>query len=313
MSQIPVLSDAVHMAIIALVPMERTITEALVDGFCRERREALDTGAQAALTATVQHVPDDITKTDAVAFGGELARCLDDRESNELAEAVSELHVGDLWLAFAARTARGTAVADFERACIDPLGPTIGRVDASPVFVDEVRQRVRAKLLVAETGQTPRLERYRGRGELATWVRVVAAREALTVARSERRRGVVDSDDLLALEASTTGPELGAVKEQYRAAFGAAFRAGIASLTPEQRNVLRLHYLHGLTVDDLAGLLSLHRSNAARRVAKARAELLAATRQRLQIELRIDRTEFEALIQLIASRIDVSIERHLGD
>ncbi|MBL4685458.1 MAG: sigma-70 family RNA polymerase sigma factor [Nannocystaceae bacterium] len=293
--------------------MELTITEALVEGFLRERRETLDPQTQAALLASLQHVPCELAATDATAFGGELARCLDDRESKELAQALAELHVSDLWLAFAARTARGTAVTDFERACIDPLGPTIGRVDSSAVFVDEVRQRVRAKLLVAEPGQTPRLERYRGRGELATWVRVVAAREALTVARSERRRGIVDSDDLLALEASTTGPELGAVKEQYRAAFGVAFRAGIASLTAEQRNVLRLHYLHGLTVDDLAGLLSLHRSNAARRVAKARAELLSATRLRLQIELRIDRAEFEALIQLIASRIDVSIERHLGD
>lgn len=287
-------------------------TSGSVRGFGETRKSEPSAETAAALERAAATLTPSLGEEDAGAFGAEVARCLEDLEDGELAEAVAALHVGDLWLAYQARTGRAPAIAELERRCIDPLGPTIGRVDASPAFVDEVRQRVRAKLLVAEPGKTPKLDRYRGRGDLATWVRVVAAREALSAARSDRRRADAD-DDLLALEASTTGPELGAVKAQYREAFAAAFREAILSLDPQQRNVLRLHYLHGLTVDDLAKLLGVHRSNAARRVAKIRSELLTATRRRLQATLRMGHRDFDDLMGLIASRIDVSIERHLGD
>jgi len=283
-----------------------------VRGFAESRKSPPPPETAVALDKAAASLEPSLSDEDAAAFGAEVARCLEDHEDAELAEAVDGLHADDLWLAYRARTGQAAAVAELERRCIDPLGPTIGRVDASPSFVDEVRQRVRAKLLVAEPGKTPKLDRYRGRGDLATWIRVVAAREALSAARSDRHRADAD-DDLLALEASTTGPELGAVKAQYREAFAAAFREAILSLDPQQRNVLRLHYLHGLTVDDLAKLLGVHRSNAARRVAKIRSELLTATRRRLQASLRMGHRDFDDLMELIASRIDVSIERHLGD
>ena len=282
-------------------------------GFVQARGAPSDAATMDALASLRETLPPDLAADAATAFGAELARCVLDRDASEVADALEQLHVSDLWLAFCARAGQRSAIAELERSCIEPLGPTIGRIDSSESFVDEIRQRTRAKLLVAEPGGTPKLDRYRGRGELTTWVRVVAAREALSAARTSRRRAGVTDDDLLALEASTTGPELGAVKEQYREAFGSAFREAIGSLAPEQRNVLRLHYLHGLTVDDLAALLKVHRSSAARRVVKARSELLAATRQRLQLQLRIDRKEFDALMHLVSSRIDVSIERHLSD
>lgn len=288
------------------------IAAAIAHGFVEARPTSEDAKSASVFAAAATVVGPAATEASAAAFGQELARCLEDRDDSELAVALAELHVGDLWLAFSARTGDSGAVTRFEREFVAPLGPTIRRIDSSESFVDEVRQRVRAKLLVAEPGQSPRLDRYRGRGELATWVRVVAAREALSMVRGNKRRAAGDDEDLLALEATTTGPELGAVKEQYREAFGAAFRAAIGELSAEQRNVLRLHYLHGLTVDELGGLLKVHRSSAARRVAKARAELLATTRRKLLAHLQLGRHDFDDLMQLIASRIDVSIERHLG-
>ena len=52
-------------------------------------------------------------------------------------------------------------------------------------------------------------------------------------------------------------------------------------------------------------------SRAARRIDKARKELLAGTRRRLQIQLAMDRSDFDQLMGLIASRLDLSIERFL--
>ncbi|MEM9463243.1 MAG: sigma-70 family RNA polymerase sigma factor [Myxococcota bacterium] len=192
------------------------------------------------------------------------------------------------------------------------LGPVVGRVDSDPAFVDEIKQRLRTKLLVSDGADPPKIAHYTGQGELNTWVRVVAVREALSSVRAERRRALAGDEQLLAIEASATGPELLVLKQQYRAQFAEAFTRALAGLEPAQRNLLRLHYLHGLSIDELGGLLKIHRSSAARRIAKTRRTLLADTRRQLQAQLAMGRQDFDQLMGLIASRLDLSIERFLA-
>jgi RNA polymerase sigma-70 factor (ECF subfamily) len=238
------------------------------------------------------------------------------RLAGELADAadVDELqrrHLVDLYVADRCAHGDAAAIAWVERTCVAPLGPAIGRIDSSPVFVDEIRQRVRTKLLVAIGARPPRIAEYAGRGPLGAWVRVVAVREALA-ARRQRGHEAPRGDALLDVGASVTSPELGLVKEQYRVEFEEAFRAALAELTAEQRNLLRHHYLHGLTLDQIAGLYGMHRSSVARRIAKTRSGLLSATRRGLMSRLATSQVEFDELMALIASRIDLSIERHLA-
>ncbi len=243
------------------------------------------------------------------AFGSELARCVpDDAEPAEIAR----LNVVDLHLAFAARRGHPGAMARFEASMIVGLAPVIGRVDASEAFIDEIKQRLRTKLFVSDGTTPPKIAHYTGQGDLLTWIRVVAVREALDSVRSERRRALDSDDALMAIEASATGPDMLAFKQQYKAQFSDAFRDALAALTPEQRNVLRLHYIHGLSIDKLGAVLRVHRSSAARRVAKARQDLLSGTRRLLHARLSIDRREFDQLMGLIASRLDLSIERFLA-
>ncbi|MEM7152771.1 MAG: sigma-70 family RNA polymerase sigma factor [Myxococcota bacterium] len=246
------------------------------------------------------------------AFWPELARCVPEDSADEaLPSVVSHMHAADSYLAFCCRRGDAAALERFEREHMAPLGPAIGKVDASASFVDEVKQRVRTKLLVAEGDELPKIAHYGGQGPLQGWVRVVAVREALSSVRAQRRQALVSDEALMAIEASATGPELGALKQQYRAQFAESFRDALTHLEPAQRNLLRLHYLHGLTIDELGGLLEVHRSSAARRIAKTRQELLTATRRGLQARLRMGRGEFDQLMGLIASRLDLSIERFL--
>jgi RNA polymerase sigma-70 factor (ECF subfamily) len=67
-----------------------------------------------------------------------------------------------------------------------------------------------------------------------------------------------------------------------------------------------------LTLDQLASLYEMHRSSVARRIAKTRSGLLSATRRALMTRLATSPADFEELMGLIASRIDLSIERHLA-
>lgn len=247
-------------------------------------------------------------------FWAELARCVPEGvRDDDLADALSRIHAVELHLAYACRLGHSLALARFEREHVTAVGPAVGRVDSSPAFIDEIKQRLRTKLLVADDGGLPKLAHYTGQGELHTWIRVVAVREALSSLRSERRRAVTPDDELLALEASATGPELGVLKQQYREQFAEAFSAALGELEPAQRNLLRLHYLHGLSIDELGGLLRIHRSSAARRIVKTRESLLAGTRRTLQLRLSLGRQELEQLMGLVASRLDLSIERFLGE
>lgn len=269
--------------------------------------EALDRIAGALREAWPDGVPH------AAGFWAELARCVPEGVSDaELAEALGRVHAVELHLAFACRRGHAGALARLEREHVAALGPVVGRVDSSSAFVDEVKQRVRTKLLVSEGDEPPKIAHYTGQGPLLTWLRVVAVREALSSVRSERRRALASDDELLALEASATGPELLALRQQYREQLSTAFTDALGELEPAQRNLLRLHYLHGLSIDELGGLLHVHRSSAARRIARARQLLVAGTQRSLQERLAIERQDLEQLMGLVASRLDLSIERFLA-
>ena len=71
--------------------------------------------------------------------------------------------------------------------------------------------------------------------------------------------------------------------------------------------MLRHHYVHGLSIDEIGSVYTIHRSSAARRIAKARDELLMGTRRRPVVELGVGRSELERIMQLIESRLDVSL------
>jgi len=277
-------------------PQQQAVGEVL-DGIARALGEAWPAG--------VPH---------RAGFWAELARCVPEGVSDEaLPGALARLHAVELHLAFACRKGHAGALARFEREYVSAVGPAVGRVDPSPAFVDEIKQQLRAKLLVADGSGPPKLAHYTGQGELRTWVRVVAVREALSSVRAERRRAVAADDELLAIEATATGPELGALRQQYREQFTAAFTAARGELEPAQRNLLRLHYLHGLSIDELGDLLRIHRSSAARRIVKTREMLLSGTRRELQVRLSLGRRDFEQLMGLVQSRLDLSIERFLAE
>lgn len=242
----------------------------------------------------------------------ELARCVPEGTDDAgLAAAVERMSAVDLHLALACRREHAGALLRFEREQMAGLGPSVARVDGSSAFVDEIKQRLRTKLLVGDGEGPPKIAHYTGQGPLQTWLRVVAVREALSSVRAERRRALVSDEPLMAIEASATGPELGALKEQYREHFRAAFQEALRRLEPAQRNLLRLHYLHGLSIDELGRLLDVHRSSAARRIAKTRQDLLSSTRRGLLARLEVGRQDFDQLMGLIASRLDLSIERFL--
>jgi RNA polymerase sigma-70 factor (ECF subfamily) len=212
----------------------------------------------------------------------------------------------DLYLACACATRVRGAVEAFERAYLVGIGAHLARLGPTAAFVDEVRQEVRSRLFVGPDGAALRIAGYDGCGALASWVRVIALREALDL---RRRRGVVDEgDEERAQEVKAAGdPERDYQKAHYQRAFDAALQGAVAALDKDQRRILRRHFADGITLDALAVELGVHRATVARHLAAARAALRSEVRRRLQAALGGADSDLGSLARTMRSRLDLSL------
>lgn len=217
--------------------------------------------------------------------------------------------------ALAAACARGeaSAIAEIERRHFANARAAVERIVGASA-TDEAMQVVRHKLFVAEPGERPRIAEYEGRGSLGGWLRVVAVRTALTLRRGEKREGKRrDSDDALADLPASPHPEIEPLRAQYQAEFKEAFQGALAGLSARERNLLRLSFLDGLSVDQIGAVYQVHRATAARWVQRAREQLLEETKRRLYEKLRLSPSELQSLVAMVQSQVDVSIHRFLGE
>jgi RNA polymerase sigma-70 factor (ECF subfamily) len=218
-------------------------------------------------------------------------------------------------LALAQAAARGEARA--VRRIVDEVIPAacraVQRVDASPAFIDEVRQALRVHLLVGDAVAAPRIAAYSGRGPLAAWVRVAALRLALNAKRAEAPARALPIEDLLG-EVALAGPDAGLahLRSLYRAPLAEALRDALAALPERQRALLRLHHVDGLRLAEIAGLYRVHESTASRWLQAAADAVATSARARLEARLGLGASDFDSIVRLLQSQLELSISRLLS-
>jgi len=228
-------------------------------------------------------------------------------EGEPLAELTS-LEVRDLCLAFACgqRDARALAVVDKEH--FSRLAEFIATVGTDSAFVDEVRQKLREKMFIGSAERPPKIADYTGRGPLGGWIRMAAIRTALNLRRDAGAPAPAQLEEKLAAESD---PELDLIKRQASGELASAIRESLGSLPADDRTLLKLHYVDGLSIDRMAPMFKLHRSSVARRIAKAREQVLADTCRLLSERLGANSKELKSLLRIARSQLDVSIPRIL--
>jgi len=254
---------------------------------------------QAATRSARAAFPD--VKGDDDAFAAHAETC---RERGARAE-----HLPDVFLAWAAGRGDGAALRHFERRVAPDVEAAARRVDRAPAFADEVRQALRVRLLVAEDGRA-RIADYVGRGPLRGWVGVAALRIALNLKRSGRPAG---QDVLAELVSGEADPELRHLKTLYRAEFREALEAALTALPERQRAILRLSFVDGLRLAQLARLYHVHESTASRWVSQAAATVVEDARRRLVARLSLSPSSLDSVTRMVASNLDLSIARILGN
>jgi len=230
-------------------------------------------------------------------------------------DPTGELHVSDLYVVCGCVDQLPAAIIAFDQMCLPVIDRAVTSAGATPAEVADLRQVVRARLLVppaSDSGEEPpRITSYTGRGSLGSWVRVVATREAQRLLARERRTVAADDDAIAGMIGPDDDPELGYLKRVYRAEFKAAFSDAIAALADRDRLLLQQNALDGLSIDHLATFHKVHRATAARWLEAARKAVLDGTRKKLIDRLQLGRDELESVMRLIASQLDVSLPRLL--
>jgi RNA polymerase sigma-70 factor (ECF subfamily) len=74
-----------------------------------------------------------------------------------------------------------------------------------------------------------------------------------------------------------------------------------------------MHVVDGLGIDELGRIYNVHRATAARWLVRIREALFAGTRSALAKHLDLGETEFASLVGVLLSRLDVSVQRVLGE
>jgi RNA polymerase sigma-70 factor (ECF subfamily) len=230
---------------------------------------------------------------DTGRFAAHVARLSDDGELHE-----------DLYLACACAAGDAAALQVFERQILGEVGRFVRRIDPSPELAEEVRQALRERLLVARPGELPRIADYSGRGPLGAWVRVAAVRLAIDL---RRKRGEAPLPVDEAAPAGELDPEAALLRARHQDDYQAALREALATLSVRERNLVRMHFVDGMTVERIGVVYQVHKGTASRWIQAVRQKLLDETYRGLGARLRLSPSELVSLTAMMQSQLHVSL------
>lgn len=225
--------------------------------------------------------------------------------SSDMKEDVGEAHAEDLALARAAAAGDARAIAVIEALHVRQIPAFVARHKLGPAEVDELSQRVRERLFVARDGKAPKIADYAGRGPLGAWLRVLVLRMATTDRRRARRDEPLDDATTEALVEQS--PEHLLARARWQGAFDEALREAFGALSTEERALFRFQFGAGMTLDQIARVMGLHRATAARKIAAAREALWTTLTRLLRERLKLGAKELQALLGEWRSKLDVSL------
>lgn len=231
----------------------------------------------------------------------------------ESGAALDKLHGDGLYLAAACCAGDAAAINTFRETFADDVTAVVHRMGLSE-HRQEITQSLLRQLFAPDTDREPFIANYAGRGALGSWLRVVAVREAYRIVRELRKQGRREmlTDNLLAERAvDDRDPELQHLKGAYKAAFQDAFQNAFEALSRRDRQVLRYCYLDGLNLDQVAAIYNVSRATAGRWRLSAQQGILEQTRARMEQSLSMDAAEFESIMRVVRSELDLSIMRLL--
>jgi RNA polymerase sigma-70 factor (ECF subfamily) len=244
---------------------------------------------------------------DATRFALHVATLLDGAE-HDLSQVLSELCIGDLYLACSCVDGTPAALSAFDAQYLRNLQTFVKDIDSSPARLDELKQLLRERLLVPRGEAPARIGSYSGRGALRGWVQMAAQRLALSSVRGKQPKTVpIDEAALHEHVGGGVDPELDYLRVRYAEEFRAALQAGLEQLSSRDRLILRLHLVDGLSLTKIAGMYRVSQSSVSRWMLEARETVRDHMKEHLKKLHGLSSAEFESIVFLVHSRLDLSL------
>lgn len=276
----------------------------------------LDSPCESSLHAAwegARHIWPDL-QISAPFFIAYLAERIDKLESvDQINTNLNAVRMGDLYLACGCFLSLEKAIRRFDEIYIIKVPLFVSHMRLGASFAADLQQELRQKLLTPDAASGhPGIAAYRGRGELGNWLRAIAVRTAIS--RRRRRDEHVILDEGEAAEQLTelaVDPVLLHMRKQYGAEIKSAVEEAIAALSVEQRNLLRFHYIDGLSTPQLAAMLGINQSSVSRRLISIRDSIFQQTQERIRKKMRLSESEFSEISKQIHSQMNLSLSRIL--
>jgi RNA polymerase sigma-70 factor (ECF subfamily) len=226
-----------------------------------------------------------------------------------LDEALARLDIAEIYIACACATGANEALAAFEARYFPEIDRVVARMRLPATARDELRQELRHKLFL---GSPPPILKYAGAGTLGALIRVASTRAAISAARKDRPRDDVDDETVAEILGGSVDPKLEAVTRECRSAVKTAFEDAVRELESRERNVLRMHLVDHLTVDEIGNVYGVNRATAARWLVRVRETLAAEVRRLLADRLKVEAEELESIVRAARSGLELSFSRVLA-
>jgi RNA polymerase sigma-70 factor (ECF subfamily) len=227
-----------------------------------------------------------------------------------LAELLTPATLAELYLACACADGDAAAIASLEARYFPSVTGALSRMRLSSAAVDEVLQWLRGHLFLPLGNGRRGIAGFRGvRGTLAGWLGVIAVREGCRVLQRGRRHAGNGDDELMRLSGSEHDAERQYARKWSQDAFMRAFVGALAELTDREKSLLRLHYLDGVTLEQLATLYRKDRATAVRWLAAARQRLFDRTRAQLVEQLGVPFSDCDSIIRSAREQLELTFHR----
>ena len=196
------------------------------------------------------------------------------------------------------------AAAVLDSAYLLPLATSIHRICQTLEATDSVLQQLREKLLLPPVN---RLLSYRAPGRFRAWLKVIAVRTALDMARELglKTQREVELDERL--EALAFGPEELFLRAELQEALRCALRAAVSALPERERYALRMHLVSDWNITQIGRVFSVHKATAARWLVSAKEQLHVLLSAELAQQLGTSTEEGALLLGSMPSRLDLSL------
>ncbi|GAC1583587.1 MAG: hypothetical protein NVS3B20_13800 [Polyangiales bacterium] len=226
---------------------------------------------------------------------------------------LSYMRPGDLLLACACSQSDPRAILIFETRYLPALESVYRSFRYLTQTTDDIRQMLRERLLVGSADDPPKISLYRGDGDLGAWSRVVLTRLLINLSKKRESREAPGDDDVFsALTDDTRSPELELVKQSCAVQLRESFVDALQQLSTRQRNLLRYHFVEGLTAPEIASIYRVHRSSVMRWLADTKSALEAEMRASFARRVKLSDPDFDSLVRAAWSGFDVTLSRYLA-